>query len=82
MSIELDCNKNPNLQDINEEDPSEKNFEILLVTINKQIDFLKNKFNFFDFQEKSIQNTQNSYYRDIEKIENNKELFSLKIDEM
>ncbi len=88
MSIEFDSNQhnlnNTNLPDNDniQEDYNERNFEVLLETINKHIDFLKNKFNVFDFQEKSIQNVQETYYKDLEKIENNKELFRIKIDEM
>lgn len=82
MSIELEYNENLKSQDNNQEAIDEKNIEILLETINKQIEYLNNKYDVFDFQEKSIQINHYSYSKDVEKIENNKELFSNKVDEL
>jgi len=82
MSIQLESNENASTHDNNQEENNEKNLEILLGTIYKQIEFFKDKYNVFDFQEKSIYENHNNFFKNVEKIENNKELLIIKIDKM
>jgi hypothetical protein len=82
MSIQLESNENAKTHDNNQEDNNEKNLEILLGTIYKQIEFLKDKYSVFDFQDKLINENHKNFFKNVEKIENSKELLILKIDKM
>jgi len=82
MSIEFTSKEN----DINEissilHEENANNFEILLENINKQIEFLKEKYNVMDLHGKIIEIEKNEYYKNIEKVQNNKELSGIKIEE-